>query len=326
MKIKENIVKLSLVTTLLSMYPNWTYASELGNKTKPNIILLFADDMGWADISVQGARTSTPNLDHLAATGQRWTNFYVPSPVCSPSRGALMTGRLETRTGLYGTKSPVFVEEDPDGFPDNEVTIADSLRKNGYKTIIYGKWHLGAQSSGFPTRHGFDEWYGIPISNDRFNAVVDQIELDKLRMQQKNPTKAAALFKKIQQTNIHPKQEYWGVPLYHSYKVNGKYVDYVVPQGFKQADFTKDVTEKAKKYIAENKNTPFFMYMAYPQTHVPLFSSKEYEGKGHNRYGDIMLEIDWSVGEIYKSLEKNNIADNTVVIFTSDNGPMVALR
>jgi arylsulfatase A len=140
-------------------------------------------------------------------------------------------------------------------------------------------------------------------------------------MQQKNPTKAAALFKKIQQTNIHPKQEYWGVPLYHSYKVNGKYVDYVVPQGFKQADFTKDVTEKAKKYIAENKNTPFFMYMAYPQTHVPLFSSKEYEGKGHNRYGDIMLEIDWSVGEIYKSLEKNNIADNTVVIFTSDNGP-----
>jgi arylsulfatase A len=133
MKIKENIVKLSLVTTLLSMHPNWTYASELGNKTKPNIILLFADDMGWADISVQGARTSTPNLDHLAATGQRWTNFYVPSPVCSPSRGALMTGRLETRTGLYGTKSPVFVEEDPDGFPDNEVTIADSLRKMATK-------------------------------------------------------------------------------------------------------------------------------------------------------------------------------------------------
>lgn len=321
MKIKESLLKISLITTLLSMHPYLAYASEMKTQAKPNIILLFADDMGWADISAQGAKTPTPNLDHLAAMGQRWTNFYVPSPVCSPSRGALMTGRLETRTGLYGTKSPVFVEEDPDGFPDSEITIADSLKNGGYKTIMYGKWHLGAQSAGFPTRHGFDEWYGIPISNDRFNTVVDQVELDRLRKTKADPTKAAELFKKIQDTNIHPQQKYWGVPLYHSYKVNGKYVDYVVPQGFQQASFTKNVTEKATKYIADNKDNPFFMYMAYPQTHVPLFSSREYEGKGKNRYGDIMLEIDWSVGEIYKSLEKNKIADNTIVIFTSDNGP-----
>ncbi len=314
---KKHLIALSVGTVLLSGMTLFQTASA--EQTKPNVIILFTDDMGWADMSVQGAKTPTPHLDRLAATGQRWTNFYVSSAQCSPSRGGLMTGRIETKTGLYGTKIPgVLMDEDPDGFPDSEVSMAQSLQRNGYSTIMYGKWHLGTQANAFPTRYGFDEWYGIPTSNDRFSTMVDQVEINRLP---RTDPKRRELQGKVEELNRAPKQEYWNVPLYHSYKDNGKQVDYAVPQGFQQANFTKDVTNKAVQYIADNKDKPFFMYMAYPQTHVPLFTSPEFKGKGHSPYGDVMLEIDWSVGQIYQALEQNKLAENTIVIFSSDNGP-----
>lgn len=309
--------KLSLAAVSLALMAAPALASPAAAPARPNIILLFADDMGWADISVQGAKTPTVHLDQLAATGQRWTHFYVSSPVCSPSRGGLMTGRLETRTGLYGAQTPVLLEKDPDGFPADEITIADSLRQNGYHTIMYGKWHLGNQAQDFPTRHGFDEWFGIPISNDCYSTQVDLFD----GLTSSDPQIFKNTLAVVEKSNSQPRQAYWNVPLYHSYRYKGKQVDYLIPQGFQQSSFTKVVTEKAVNYIGENKNRPFFMYMAYPQTHVPLFGSPEFKGKGHNRYGDIMLEIDWSVGQIRQALKKNHLAENTIIIFTSDNGP-----
>ncbi|WNJ94292.1 sulfatase-like hydrolase/transferase [Vibrio ruber] len=326
MKIKNIAISVSVAVASMAGVAPLAVASQ-HSVEKPNVIILFTDDMGWADIGLQGSKTPTPNLDKLANTGQRWTNFYVSSPISSPSRGGLLTGRLGPKTGLYGTTAPgVFIEGDPDGFPKSEVTIADSLKTNGYDTVMYGKWHLGSNADSFPTRHGFDWWYGIPASNDRYSTISpNQLKMNTLM--KNNPKAAHDIWVKGMPAYILPKQEYWDVPLYMSYEtkdtINGKYVDYKVPGGMKQATFTKDITGRAKDYIAEHKNqkNPFFMFMSYPQTHTPLFGSPEFVGKGHNRYGDILLEIDWSVGQIMDQLEKQGIADNTIVMFTSDNGP-----
>ncbi len=324
MKIKNTALCVSLALTAACAVQPAVAANK--SAERPNIIVLFTDDMGWADLGVQGSKTPTPNLDKLANTGQRWTNFYVSSPISSPSRGGLLTARLGPKTGLYGTTAPgVFMEGDPDGFPKNEVTIAESLKANGYDTMMYGKWHLGSNSDAFPTRHGFDEWYGIPTSNDRYSTVLpNQLEFNQLMKD--DMQKAVKVWSdKAMPAYVLPKQEYWDVPLYISKKakdtVNGTYIDYKVPGGLKQEEFTKDITNRAKDYIADHKEKPFFMFMSYPQTHMPLFGSKEFVGKGHNRYGDILLEIDWSVGQIMDKLEKEGMAENTIIMFTSDNGP-----
>ncbi len=289
--------------------------------SQPNIILMLADDMGWADISSQGGKTPTPNLDMMAKEGQRWTQFYVASPVCSPSRGSLLTGRVETKTGLYGSTVPVFFESDPDGFPDEEVSLAESLRDGGYRTIMFGKWHLGSQPDGLPTRHGFDQWYGIPTSNDLWHTTAPDF---KTLLSAKNPAspEAFANARKIQMQQMAvPDQKYWDVPLYDSYRQKGRYVDYQVPGGLRQKDFTQDITARAVDYINEQSEKPFFMYMAWPQNHVPIFTSDAFIGKGHNRYGDAMAEVDWSVGQINNALKARGLDKNTIVIFTSDNGP-----
>ena len=287
---------------------------------KPNVIVMLTDDMGWADISVQGGRDRTPNIDRLAAQGQRWTNFYVSSAISSPSRGGLMTGRVEPRTGIYGTRLPVFIEGNPNGMPESETTLAEMLSDNGYATTILGKWHLGDQADALPTRHGFDTWFGIPASNDMWSRQsVNQLEYN--RISKIDPEQAAEIRRQRSQYNLNPKQEYWGVPLYESFHVDGKAVDYLVPGGLQQSEFTRQLTKRATQYIDEHKDKPFFMYVAYAQTHVPIFSSPEYQGKGHNRYGDAVLEIDASVGTIMEALRKAGIDDNTLVVFTSDNGP-----
>lgn len=300
-------------------------ATGSGSITKasanPNIILMLADDMGWADIASQGGQTPTPNLDKMALEGQRWTNFYVSSPVSSPSRGSLLTGRIETKTGLYGSQVPVFFESDPDGFPDDEVSLADSLHRAGYNTIMYGKWHLGSQPDGLPTRHGFDRWYGIPTSNDMWHVGQPDIKT----FFDKNPATAIQEYMKFKtlrmQQVIVPDKKYWQVPLYDSRRQKGHYVDYLVPGGLQQETFTQDVTQKAVDFIAAQNEKPFFMYMAWPQNHVPIFTSASFIGKGHNRYGDAMAEVDWSVGKINDALKKYGLEKNTIVIFTSDNGP-----
>ncbi|MBJ9164591.1 sulfatase [Citrobacter farmeri] len=297
-------------------------AAEISKPTKPNIIVLLTDDMGWSDVSIQGGSDRTPNIDRLAREGQRWTNFYVSSAISSPSRGGLLTGRVEPRTGLYGARLPVFIEGNPNGIPQSEVTLADMLSANGYATTILGKWHLGDQADALPTRHGFDTWFGIPGSNDMWSRQsVNQLEYN--RISKIDPEQAAEIRRQRSQYNLAPKQEYWGVPLYESFHVDGKAVDYLVPGGMQQSEFTHQLTERATQYIGEHKDKPFFMYVAYAQTHVPIFSRPEYKGKGHNRYGDAVLEIDASVGSIMDALRKAGIDDNTLVVFTSDNGPWI---
>lgn len=310
----------ALLTAAMGGMPVVAGAVDVQRSDKPNIIVLLTDDMGWADLSVQGGRDHTPNLDKLAEQGQRWTNFYVSSAISSPSRGALLTGRVEPRTGIYGKRLPVFIEGNPNGIPQEETTLAEMLSANGYATTILGKWHLGDQADSLPTRHGFDTWFGIPGSNDMWSRQsVNQLEYN--RISKVDPESAAAIRKERSQYNLAPKQEYWGVPLYESFHVGKKAVDYLIPGGLQQREFTHQLTERATHYIEENKDKPFFMYVAYAQTHVPIFSRPEFEGKGHNRYGDAVLEIDTSVGRIMSALRKAGIDDNTLVVFTSDNGP-----
>ena len=152
---------------VLSALLIWIGAVQGSDARPPNIVVLFADDLGYGDLGAYGnPYIRTPNLDQMAAEGQRWTDFYVASPVCSPSRGALLTGQYSVKTGLYGRKINVFHPNDPNGIPESLETLPEALRKAGYVSGIFGKWHLGDHPENFPTRHGFDTWFGIPYSND----------------------------------------------------------------------------------------------------------------------------------------------------------------
>lgn len=307
---------------------------------KPNVIVLYTDDMGWADVSSQGAPYKTENLDRIAAEGQRWERFYVTSPVSSPSRGGLLTGRLGTKTGLYGKVLPVMMEMSKKGFPQQETTIAEMLRNNGYSTAMFGKWHLGFEPEAFPTRHGFDSWYGTQASNDNFFNVgfsrMEQLVAFGGMMQAKQQEKWADYVRiggelqndidKKMHAFKNPKDKYWDISVFESTSKDGEYVDKVVERPLKQVEHTKNITNRVKNYIKENKDGPFFAYVPYTQNHAPLYVSPEFKGKsGVGIYGDVMMEIDWSVGEIVNTLKEFNIDKNTLVIFSSDNGPWLQM-
>jgi arylsulfatase A len=237
---------------------------------RPNIIIILADDLGYGDISSFGAKDiSTPNIDALGQNGIKFTSFYSTSPVCSPSRFGLLTGRFPRRQGI----DHVFFPEGYTGIPSEEVTIAETLKGNGYRTGIVGKWHLGHQQKFLPLQNGFDEYYGIPYSNDMMGVVyLNGNEVDSL-------------------------------------KVNQTYI-------------TKTYTTKAVSFIERHKNQPFFLYLAHNMPHVPIYASPAFEGSSkRGLYGDVIQELDWSVGEVVKALKKNGVAENTLVVFTSDNGP-----
>jgi arylsulfatase A len=260
-----------------------------------NFIIIFTDDQGYGDLGCYGHPTiKTPNLDRMAAEGQKWTSFYTAANVCTPSRAGLLTGRLPVRNGMCSNKRRVLFPDSDGGLPQTEITIAKLLKGAGYRTAAIGKWHLGHLAEYLPTSHGFDSYFGIPYSNDMDRTdIVDY----------------AAAF-------ADPKKEYFNVPLMRNEEIIERPAD--------QNTITKRYTEEALKFISENKKEPFFLYLAHSLPHVPLFASDDFRGKSERGlYGDVIEEIDWSVGEILSRLKKEKLDKNTLVIFTSDNGPWV---
>jgi arylsulfatase len=261
----------------------------------PNIVIVFTDDQGYGDIGNFGATGfTTPNLDRMASEGMRFTHFYTAQAVCSASRAALLTGCYPNRIGISGALMP-WAEH---GIHDNEVTIAEMLKEKGYVTGIIGKWHLGHHRQFLPLQHGFDEYLGIPYSNDMWPVDFDgsPITNESLR-----PWKA----------------RYPPLPLIEG---NEKIRELTTLED--QNIITTLYTEEAVDFIKRHKENPFFLYVAHSMPHVPLGVSDQFKGKSEQgMYGDVMMEIDWSVGEILKTLRENNLEHNTLVIFTTDNGP-----
>lgn len=297
---------------------------------QPNVVVVYLDDAGYADISANGGKFNTPHIDKIANEGANFSSFYTSSPVSSPSRAGLLTGRLGQRTGMYGFQAAVFFEDSPEGLPQAEVTMPEMLRDNGYDTIMLGKWHLGIGADGFehtPNHHGFNEWYGIPTSNDMFftdptmsSEYIYELMMQGL-MQEAGEAMAKRAFVIANPDSGWGTQDAFQVPVYHSFTdENGVYNDNIIGD-MQQVDFTQDLTNRAVDYIAENKDKPFFMYVAYPQNHVPLFASEQFKGQTESAYGDVMLEIDYSVGKIMDELEAQGLDENTIVVFSSDNGP-----
>ena len=270
----------------------------------PNIIVIFADDLGYGDIGAFGApNVRTPRLDAMAAAGQKWTSFYV-QPVCSPSRAALLTGRLPIRNGMFGTpggQAPkVFRDNAAQGLPDGEVTVAEMLKSAGYRTGMIGKWHLGQLPQFLPMRQGFDSWFGLPYSHDM-----------RMTVPRDNGVRTAAYY--------DPKPEYWDVALMRN--------DQVIERPADHRTLTKRYTEEAVRFINEQRNGPFFLYLAHSLPHIPLARSERFVGRSAGgMYGDVIEEIDWSVGEILDALRSTGVDRNTLVLFTSDNGPWLPFR
>lgn len=244
-------------------------AMRAQNSRTPNVIVILADDLGYGDLGCFGSRIPTPNLDAMAADGIRLTRFYSASPVCSPSRVALLTGRYPVRAGVVN----VLLPNADDGLHDSERTLPKILRQRGYRTACIGKWHLGTRYDCTALRNGFDEFYGVPYSNDMY----------PLPMLRNND---------------------------------------IADNAPKQTELTEHFTGRAVDFIGRNKDNPFFLYLSHTAPHIPLAPSARFKGKsGQGAYGDVVMELDWSVGEVLNALKANGIDDNTLVVFTSDNGP-----
>ncbi len=261
----------------------------------PNIVLILMDDMGYGDIGRTGANQyDTPNIDRLATEGMQFTWYYTPQAVCSASRAGLLTGCYPNRIGFHGALMPWSRE----GISSGETTIAEMLKTKGYHTCIIGKWHLGCQKEFLPLQHGFDEYYGLPYSNDMWPVDYDGIQVAK-----KDTTSW--------------KMKYPVLPLIEGNEKAGEVRDLTG-----QNQLTTDYTGKAVSFINRHKKEPFFLYFPQSMVHVPLGVSDKFRGKSRQgMFGDVMMEVDWSVGEIIKALNTNGLGNNTLVIFTSDNGP-----
>lgn len=258
-------------------------AEPAKEKRPPNIVVVFADDLGYADVGCFGAKGYvTPNIDRLAAEGIRFTDFYVPQAVCSASRTALLTGCYPNRVGILGALGPA----SKIGIAEGESTIAEVLKRRGYATAIYGKWHLGHHPQFLPIRHGFDDYFGLPYSND---------------MWPQHPTN----------------RSFPDLPL-----IAG---DQVVATNPDQKTLTTSYAEHAVRFIQNNKERPFFLYLAHSMPHVPLFVSDMFAGQTtRGLFGDVIEELDWSVGQVLSTLKEQGLDERTLVIFTSDNGPWLS--
>ncbi len=259
---------------------------------RPNFVVVFTDDQGYQDLGCFGSPDiKTPHLDRLAGQGARFTDFYSAQAVCSASRAALLTGCYPNRIGIQGALGP----KSRHGINKNEWTIAEVLKTRGYATAIYGKWHLGHHKPFLPTRHGFDDYFGLPYSNDMWPYHPGVAHLPMAERLKRWPH----------------------LPLFDKEKI-------VNPQvtGKDQAQLTTWYTERAVKFIEQNKKQPFFLYVPHSMPHVPLYVSDKFQGKSQRGlYGDVIMEIDWSVGQIVAALKKHKLDRRTLVIFTSDNGP-----
>jgi arylsulfatase A-like enzyme len=236
---------------------------------QPNIVIIYVDDMGYGDLSCYGSCISTPNIDRLAKEGTRFTHYYSASPVCSPSRAALMTGRYPVRVGIPNVLSP----EDVYGLPASEVTLAELLKTVHYNTICIGKWHLGSEPQFLPINRGFDEFFGLPYSNDQLPSVL-----------------------------MHNND--------------------IIEEPVNLDNLTQRYTQHALDFIGRSTDAPFFLYLPHTFPHIPLAVSPAFKGRsGLGMYGDVIQEIDWSTGQVLQALRDNNLDQQTLVIFSSDNGP-----
>ena len=282
----KSIVLLLFTTLVLSCNTAPKKAVETTSSGPPNVILIFTDDQGYNDVGCYGSPDiETPNLDAMAQEGVRLTNFYATQPICSASRAAILTGCYPNRIGIHLAFGP----ENANGLHLEELTMAEMLKNEGYATAIFGKWHLGDHPDFMPNKQGFDEFYGIPYSNDMWP--------------------------------YHPEQgtvfDFPPLPLFENEKIIDTLVD--------QSMLTTQLTERSVSFIKKNKANPFFLYVAHPQPHVPLFVSDKFKGKSkRGLYGDVIMEIDWSIGQILETIKTLGIDDNTLVIFTSDNGPWLS--
>lgn len=282
----------SLVTFLHSLVSQ----AAQRNPSIPNVIIVFVDDMGYGDLGCYGATDyATPNIDRLAANGMRFTGFYSGSAVCSPSRATLLTGCFAPRVGVTN----VLLPEATIGLNPEEVTIPEMLKNKGYTSAIIGKWHLGDDDSLMPLQHGFDEFYGLPYSNDLW-----PVHYNGMPVTRENYLKEWKL-------NCPPLWLFDGAA-----KVEK------VSTLEDQDQLTTKYTNRAVDFIRRKKDQPFFLYLAHNMPHVPLGVSNKFRGKSKaGLYGDVIMEIDWSVGEIMQTLKETGLEENTLVIFTSDNGP-----
>ena len=269
--------KLLLLTAASAL--SWTILAT--NPT--NIVLINLDDVGYGDFSFNGAYGyKTPNIDQMAAEGMRFTHFLACQPISGASRAGLLTGCYPNRIGFSGAPGP----GSDYGIHPDEMTMGELLKQKDYHTAIFGKWHLGDAQKFLPLQNGFDEYYGLPYSNDMWP--------------------------------FHPQQgtvfNFPDLPTYEGNEIIGYNTD--------QTKFTSDYTTRAISFIKKNKNEPFFLYLAHSMPHVPLAVSDKFKGKSEQGlFGDVMMEIDWSVGEIFKTLRELGLEENTLVVLTSDNGP-----
>lgn len=277
------------------------FSLSLAVSAAPNIVIIYADDLGYGDLGCYGHPTiRTPHLDRMAAEGVRFTQFYSAAEVCTPSRAALLTGRYPIRNGMCHDQIRVLRRQSTGGLPHEEITMAEMLKEQGYTTGIVGKWHLGVWSNDpkhHPQNHGFDFHFGLPHSND-------------MDPNPGNPKMAGAL--------VEQKAEYWNAPLYRGTELVERPAD--------QTTLTRRYTEEAVKFITTNKAKPFFLYFPHTFPHTPLFASPEFKDKSpRGLYGDVVEELDWSVGRVLDTLRETGLAENTLVVFSSDNGPWLIM-
>jgi arylsulfatase A-like enzyme len=263
----------------------------------PNIVIIFADDLGWGDLGCYGHPSiRTPNLDRMAAEGMRFTDFYSAGEVCSPSRAALLTGRYPIRSGMCHDQLRVLRRNSAGGLPGEEITLAEALKTRGYATGCIGKWHLGNYANvaaHHPLRHGFDHYFGLPHSNDM------------------DPTPATP---KGATGRLDQQADWWAAPLWRD--------EQLVECPADQTTLTRRYTEEAEQFIRDHKDGPFLLYFPHSFPHVPLFASERTAGKSRRGlYGDVVEELDWSVGRVLEALRREGLDRNTLVFFTSDNGP-----
>ena len=270
------------------------------NNNSPNYIVIFVDDMGYGDLGVYGNPTiSTPHLDKMAYEGQNWTQFYSAASVCTPSRAALLTGRLPVRSGMASSKNPVLFPNSLSGLPATELTLAEKLKEKNYKTAIVGKWHLGHTKNYLPNNHGFDYYFGIPYSND-----MDKINNNNYWSEYENKELSS---------------DSYNVPLMENFDIIERPVD--------QTTITSRYVDKTLQLINNYKNDNFFIYLSHNLPHIPLYASKRFLGKSkRGLYGDVIEEIDYGVGLIINELKKLNLDKKTIVVFTSDNGPWLVYK
>ncbi|MCC6354794.1 MAG: sulfatase [Verrucomicrobiae bacterium] len=266
---------------------------------KPNFVIIFCDDMGYGDLACYGhEKIKTPHLDRMAAEGQRWTDFYAAAPVCTPSRTAILTGRLPVRSGMCSAKTRVLFPDSLGGLPPSEITLARALKDLGYDTMAIGKWHLGHLPPHLPTSHGFDHYFGIPYSNDMDKVGKgDHIELAEAGNHQA-----------------------YNVPLMRDAEI--------IERPANQHTITRRYAEEAARFLrAREPDRPFFLYLAHNMPHVPLFRDAPFAGKSAaGFYGDVIEEIDWSVGQVLAALKDRGLDRNTLVFFSSDNGPWLIFK